>query len=65
MEENSNEPLFIIRAQDELAEGALITYYESAKIAGCTQLFLDDLLEIISKFHTWATDNPDRMKIPD
>lgn len=64
-DENINEPRFTIRAQDILAEGTLNTYYEAAQLAGCSQEFLDDLLNVIERFHTWTTLNVASMKIPD
>jgi hypothetical protein len=58
-----DEPVFVIRAQDELAVPIIARYRNMAEIAGCDGEFLSGLDGVQEQFVTWRTDN--KTKVPD
>lgn len=60
-----DEPLFVLRAQDDLAIPMLHRYKNFALAAECSQEFIDKIDEDINAFAVWRTDNRDRTKKPD
>ena len=54
-----NEPVFILRAQDELAEGAIGMYRDAANAEGSS--IIEKIDEAIMAFHDW----PGKRKLPD
>ncbi len=60
-----DEPIFVLRAQDELAPYALRHWIQSAKGRGVT---LNKRLEVareLSRMLAWQKDHPDQVKLPD
>lgn len=58
-----DEPIFVIRAQDNLARLIIARYKNAAIIAGCDQAFLEDLDVVDHDFEVWQADN--KTKKPD
>jgi hypothetical protein len=58
-----DEPVFILRAQDELAPDAIIEYAESCREAGSPQEHLSAIYEAHRKFLDWQQTHD--TKIPD
>jgi len=68
-----DEPIFILRGQDKLAAPTVQNYANRARAVEPTrerpQPFTSEWLEdkdrCVDEFTTFATANPDRMKLPD
>lgn len=60
----ADEPLFLIRARDQLALPALREYRDLMVADGCNDYIMDLMDEMISKFEEFTFDNPDKMKQP-
>jgi hypothetical protein len=61
----SEEPVFIIRAQDALAVPAIARYQSLAIEAELPMEFINALNEVIANFAEWQTDNAEVVKKPD
>lgn len=69
------EPLFIIRAQDELSIDALAQYrrnYTQSAMLTNGEVALDEIDRfnremdvLIAQFHRWQQDHPESVKFPD
>lgn len=60
-----DEPLFVLRAQDDIAFDTILAYYEACKDAGIRQEHLDNVDASIELFRKFRDENPDRVKDPD
>lgn len=60
-----DEPLFILRGRDSLAVETLLEYYELAHDRGSALPHLKAITDAVDRFHKFAKDHPERMKIPD
>lgn len=60
-----SEPIFILRAQDNLAAGTIEAYREFGGNNGLPLEWLSEISDEIHAFENWAEDNPDKMKLPD
>lgn len=58
------EPVFVFRAQDQLALSAIATYYSACLINGLTE-HAAEVQKAMHDFQDWKTRNPERMKMPD
>lgn len=62
----ADEPIFVIRAQDAAAIGALQGYSDEAKRIGATNTFLKGVQDdIYIPFVDFLRKNADRVKVPD
>lgn len=61
----ADEPIFVIRAQDDLSTAALARYRNFAEGAGCSDEFVDGLDEVVREFEGWRQDHPTLTKKPD
>lgn len=59
-----DEPIFILRARDNLAIELLRSYDTLSRIAGCNDFHLNMLFQTREKFSTFARENPEKMKQP-
>jgi hypothetical protein len=59
-----DEPLFLLRARDHLALKALLFYADLCALEDCTDYQLDSLHEMLTEFHNYRLNNPDKMKQP-
>ena len=60
----NDEPLFLIRARDNLAVAMLKAYLHLSAKADCTSYQILGVAERISAFERFAYNNPKRMKQP-
>jgi hypothetical protein len=58
-------PAMVFSGNDILFLPLLKKYYEDAKVAGCTQEFLDDIQLRIEEFQKHTEISPDMIKLPD
>ena len=61
----TDEPIFIIRANDKLSIEILFKYLQTATNAECDREFLEDMLNVISNFQSYQQVNKTKIKIPD
>jgi hypothetical protein len=59
-----DEPLFLLRARDNLALDGLREYRQTCIEAGCIDYQLEGIDERILAFEKFAIDHPERMKQP-
>ncbi len=59
-----DEPLFLIRARDQLAVKALMSYLRLCEVDGCTDYQLSAMREIINEFIDWQARNKSKLKQP-
>ncbi len=59
-----DEPIFILRARDRLALGAIAKYYEAAVLDNCTEYHLHGIHSAIVAFGEFTQRYPERMKQP-
>jgi len=59
-----DEPIFILRARDEIALSTLVAYRATALVR-CRPDHLASLNLLIDQFRKFAEDHPDRLKVPD
>lgn len=62
---HDGEPVFIIRAQDELAVEVIRHYEIVASNAGCDPSFLQGCLEARDEIQNWQVEHSDLVKRPD
>ncbi len=60
-----DEPIFIIRAKDQVSVLVLMNYLAHAKKAGCSNEFLAEIAHIGNDFTDWRLKNPGKVKVPD
>jgi hypothetical protein len=60
-----DEPVFILRAQDQLALSTITYYSETASRLNCPGEFAEGLDRVHSEFHSWQLKNKERVKMPD
>jgi hypothetical protein len=60
-----DEPIFIIRAQDDASLATLADYMTNAKNNRASKHFLDDISEVIWRFGDWRVNNESKCKTPD
>ena len=60
-----DEPIFILRAQDEAALNTLKSYEVYAHDVGASKTFLDGVVECSNNFASWKSENKDSVKVPD
>lgn len=60
-----DEPVFVIRAQDETAIDTLGDYQDNAERAGASQQFVDGVADVIAGFRVWQDANHERVHTPD
>ena len=63
--EGTDEPIFVIRAQDELSLDLLNHYAYMCGANGVDDEFIDAIDERIVEFEEWQDANPDKVKLPD
>lgn len=61
----SDEPLFLIRAQDIAAVPAVKAYMERARDTGASRKMLNGVQDSIVAITEWQAANPERLKVPD
>ena len=59
-----DEPVFLLRARDNIALKTLYEYLGSCSEAGCGILHMQTLVQRIAAFQKWSADNPEKMKEP-
>jgi hypothetical protein len=59
-----DEPMFLLRARDEVAIGVLKFYLVCCKDNGCNDLHLAGIKQVIDRFEKFTTCYPERMKEP-
>lgn len=60
-----DEPVFVLRAQDNLALPTLEQYEGFAEDNGCDPSFLEDLRQVKNRFEDWRIKNTAKIKNPD
>ena len=60
-----DEPIFVIRAKDNLSLAILARYRNMAESAGCSDEFVNGLDEVEREFSNWRQDNAVLTKKPD
>jgi hypothetical protein len=60
-----DEPIFIIRAQDDVSIEAIAKYAGLAEKAGVNPNFLSGLVDVQLQFGEWRRVNREKVKIPD
>lgn len=60
----ADEPVFVLRARDATAEGA-VRWYRDRQPRSAPANFLDGIDKAVTAFHQYRTDNPQLMKNPD
>lgn len=59
-----DEPIMILRAQDQAANLAILSYIGHCKNI-CTKEFIRDVSDISMAFSSWRVQNPGKIKVPD
>lgn len=62
---DSDEPCFVLRAQDKYAPEAIISYAERCRWGGASESHVRRALEIRGKMKYWQDANPEKVKVPD
>lgn len=60
-----DEPVFIIRAQDILAQEAVFEYGALAAERGASEEFVESVRRRESEIRDWQQAHPDSVKVPD
>lgn len=61
----TDEPIFILRAQDDAAVETIEVYKVEAKTAGSSDDFIEDVDRALLEFENWRLNNADLCKVPD
>ena len=61
----NNEPVFVLRAKDSVAEDTIFEYLSRCINAGCSQEHLNGVRKIRDDFIQWKRDHQDQVKRPD
>lgn len=59
------EPIFILRAQDQLAVGGIRNYMRLGESQGLPREWVEEVRECGNDFMRWQTENPNTVKLPD
>lgn len=62
---NTNEPIWVFRAQDVLAVQGIESYIAALKSHKRPEEFILSAEASLIEFYTWAKNNPTRLKLPD
>lgn len=62
--ESRSEPVFVLRAQDELSGALLREYRELAEEADCSPEFLNEIRKLEEAFDAWQREHEDRVQFP-
>lgn len=60
-----DEPIFIIRAQDNISVSAIDDYMDLSERPGNDPTFMDDLRKVRNEFADWQIKNSDKVKQAD
>jgi hypothetical protein len=60
-----DEPVFVIRAADMLAPGAVRAYMNLARDQGLLPEYVDSIRQAYEVMAAWQVAHPDRVKVPD
>jgi hypothetical protein len=60
-----DEPLFVIRAQDNLALVTIDDYASNCEDSGCDPSHLSNIMNARQAVDDWQQSNPDKVKLPD
>ena len=60
-----DEPIFILRAQDDCSPGTLSDYLANAKDNGTSEDFQKEIVDVIMDFAAWRHQNESSCKTPD
>lgn len=60
-----DEPIFILRAQDDASVETLASYNEIASVKGAASEFSVNVGNVGNEFAEWRAKNPDKCKTPD
>lgn len=60
-----DEPVFTLAARDKLAVGTIKKWIELAQRRGVSQFKIDVATAHLEDFQRFATEHPERMKLPD
>jgi hypothetical protein len=60
-----DEPVFVIRAADMLAPGAVRAYMNLAREQGMTPAYCDGIKAAAGVMAAWQREHPERVKVPD
>lgn len=63
--EHADEPVFLLRAQDELAKGTVERWIELAKLGEVNADKIRRAKEHLLAIMKWQLANPERVKVPD
>ena len=63
--EHREEPVFLLRAQDITAPGAVRDWIRRARAAGAPEAKLAKSQEHLDALVQWQLEHPDRVKVPD
>ena len=61
----NNEPILVLRAQDECTIKAVWKYYLECTKNDCSVEHIEEIGKIYKDFEIWRRDNPDKIKLPD
>ncbi len=59
---HKDEPVFLLRGTDPLAFTTIMLYHALARVAGCSQGFLDEILTHAGNMETWQHENTHLVK---
>lgn len=60
-----DEPVFILRAQDEVAPDAVEDYAYTSRDRGSPESHVNAVLAAAADMRAWQLNNSDRVKVPD
>lgn len=60
-----DEPIFILRAQDDATPGTLSDYLANAKDVGADEEFKGEVVDVIMAFADWRSHHENSCKTPD
>lgn len=61
----ADEPVFVIRGRDIVAEHAIYSYAELAEKAGADGTFVQSVRHAAASISMWQSQHPDKVKVPD
>lgn len=61
----TDEPLFLLRAQDQAAPAAVHAYLDAAQFNGAAAEHQDGITRAAIEFVQWQAANPNKVKVPD
>lgn len=60
-----DEPIFVLRAQDQLAYDVIAKYREDCTFNGCSEEHVEAIDLVLQDFVVWQTKNEEKVKLPD